>query len=104
MMQPPVMPMQPQMRPAGPNWTALRIVAVLLKIAAWFELVIGIVGSIFVALIVSSIGSDSVYFNVRGLPVMLAAVVGSIVFFLMMYAFADLIMLLVAIENNTRKY
>ncbi len=88
----------------GPKWPALRFIAVLLKIIAWIELVLGIIlalatgitgGSIATNISVSSIGGASF---IAALIVLIGAVLG----FIWTYASAEIIMLFITIEKNTR--
>ncbi len=96
--QPPVMPMP--VLPPGPQWRALRAVSTILKVFAWIVLVGGIISGLFA--LASSVSS---YESSAAIPVVFSAImviVGSLIGFVVLYAYSELIMLLIMIEHNTR--
>lgn len=97
-------------RSAGPRWVALRIVSTLLKILAWLVGIAGFLGAIgLIIAAVSGLRLDSplVPFAATGGPativLAISLLIGGILYFLILYAVSELIMLLIAIENNTRR-
>lgn len=99
------------------KFSVLRIIGTLWKILAWITLVVGILFSLGILLvgllgsggaILSTLGQD-----MRGVPSamgivssivgFLFALVMTIMYFLVLYAVGDLIYLLLAIEENTRR-
>ncbi|HZR44109.1 MAG TPA: hypothetical protein VFB12_28605 [Ktedonobacteraceae bacterium] len=95
----------------GPRWTALRIFAGLLKVLAWLVAVVGLLAAI--GIIVSA--AAGVHIAVGMLPpgtplggplvsgiFTFLALLGAAFYFLVLYAASELILLLIAIEYNTR--
>lgn len=105
MQQPPMMPTFPaqvQRAPAlGPHWVMLRIVAVLLKILGALLIPLGLLGS-FALLIYLNDEKVIAYHGWIAVVASFVPGVGALIATLLLWAMADLIMLLVAIENNTR--
>ncbi|EFH90926.1 hypothetical protein [Ktedonobacter racemifer] len=103
-MQPPVTHAPPSPTPHGPRWLVLRTASILLKIVA----VLFLLGSLALALLfIIGITINASYINplpgvhIPPLVLGLVSLVG-IASALALYAFADLILLFVAIEKNTR--
>lgn len=101
------------------RFTALRIVATLWKILAWVVLILGILGAIgmligsiagggIVGQLLSQYGvqgqvpGGAVVGIVGGVIVFLVALITTIFYFLILYAFGELVSLFLAIEENTR--
>ncbi|MBO0779523.1 MAG: hypothetical protein J2P37_11915 [Ktedonobacteraceae bacterium] len=92
----------------GPHWTALRVVAGLLKLIAWLLAFAGIIGSVGVfALVAGWFRLDQLSFLsgqglTLGIVYLVAGLLATLLEFVIFYAFSELLLLLVAIENNTR--
>jgi hypothetical protein len=96
------------------KFTVLRIIGTLWKVLAWIALVLGIIASVGVLLagvlggpmmrqtIPVPEGASWAYSVAGGIIGFIAMLIGTIVYFLMMYAVGELIYLLIAIEENTR--
>jgi hypothetical protein len=97
------------------KFTVLRIIGTLWKIVAWIVLVVGVVASVGVLLtgilggpmmrrmVPVPEGASWMYGVAGGIIGFIAALVSTIVYFLLMYAVGELIYLLLAIEENTRQ-
>lgn len=98
------------------RFRALRIIGTILKILAWAVLILGILGGI--VLIVGGVaggfaGASSLSRDMQGLGVLgslftglvggVFVVIVSVLYFLFLYASADVIYLGLAIEENTRE-
>lgn len=84
---------------AGPKWRALRTIAIIFKIFAW----IAGVGGIIAAVMALANGSRfSSTLPLTGIFAGLAELIAAGVVFLSLYGYAELILLLIAIEENTR--
>ncbi len=96
-------PMMPSPEPPGPTWAVLRIVSVLIKIAAFLELIAGIGYSVYYA-IAGLNGQHRLSGEATPSDILIGLLASliSIIIFLFIYAVADLIMVLVHIEKNTR--
>jgi hypothetical protein len=95
----------------------LRIIGTLWKILAWIELIVGTL-SAFGVLLMGILGSGSFLLQFLGeranvipgamglvssIVAFIALLVGTIVYFLVLYAVGELIFLMLAIEENTRE-
>ena len=90
----------------------LRVVAAIYRVLAWIILVIGVLGACGILAISVSpglIGIQNVDLLglgvgglVGGLVAGLGAIFFAIIYFLLLYAFGELISLLIALEENTR--
>lgn len=89
----------------GPRWGALRAASLILKILAWLVLLGGLA---FAAFTVVGILNQTTTNIIPGtttytqLPIAIGSVIGAIINFIFLYAFAELIMLFITIEKNTR--
>jgi hypothetical protein len=83
-----------------PKWHALRTIAGILKVFAWITAGLGASAVIFALVSGSQFGSLGF---IGGLLFAVATAIGAGVAFLGMYGYAELILLLVSIEDNTRK-
>jgi len=85
------------------KYGALRTVALIFTIIAWIVLIVGIIGSI----VVGAVGADALGIGDGGAMyaamVIICGIIMSVVYFLMLLAFAQLIYLLVDVERNTRE-
>ncbi len=97
------------------RFRALRTIGTLLKILAWLVIVVAVLGAIFVAIagIGGSIGmiGDAVGQDVAGLAVggAFAAILmggamllAGVIYFILLYAAAEAIYVILSIEENTR--
>ena len=99
------------------NFRVLRIIGTLWKVLAWITLIAGILVSLGV-LLVGILGSGSFFLQFLGQEVQalpgaigivtsvvgfLSVLVVTIIYFLVLYAVGELIYLLLAIEENTRR-
>ncbi len=90
--------------PPGPQWRALRTVSTILKVFAWIVLVGGIISGL-IAFASSASISSSPYGSSAAVPAVFSSImliVGSLIGFVVLYAYSELIMLLIMIEHNTR--
>ncbi len=103
------------------KFTALRIVATIWKILAWLVLVIGILSSIGILLtsilgggamegIIGELeqgnqypGMSLLFSAAGGIVGFLAALIGTLFYFVLLYAGGEIISLFLAIEENTRQ-
>ena len=83
-----------------PRWQALRTISGIFKIVAWITGGFGALGVIFALVSGSQFGSFGV---IGGLLFAVATAIGAGTAFLGMYGCAELILVLVSIEENTRK-
>ena len=85
------------------KYGALRTVAIIITVIAWIVLIIGVIGSIAAG----AIGADLLGLGYGGGTYMavtiVVGVVWSVLSFLFLLAFAQLIFLLVDVERNTRE-
>lgn len=106
-------PQRPVVTPApatqGPRWPVLRFIAILLKVIAWIQLVLGIILALATAfagsflasnLHVSGIGSTGI--GGTGIVGAIIVLVGAVFAFIWTYASSEIIMLFITIEKNTR--
>jgi hypothetical protein len=87
--------------PPGPQWRALRTVSTILKVFAWIVLVGGIISG----LVAFASSSSSPYGSSAAVPAIFSSImliVGCLIGFVVLYAYSELIMLLIMIEHNTR--
>jgi uncharacterized membrane protein len=102
---PPIMPFPPQMPlllARGPRWVMLRSVVILLKVVAGLIMPFSVLGS---AALLLYFNKGGVIAN-RGFIGVIAAIMPSLlgmIVGLLLWALADLVLLLVAIEHNTRR-
>jgi hypothetical protein len=83
-----------------PKWYALRTIAGILKFFAWITAGFGAIAVIFALVFGSQFGS----FGILGALLFgVATAIGAGAAFLGMYGYAELILVLVSIEENTRK-
>jgi|GEM_PF-1279586 len=83
------------------KWHALRTIAGIFKVFAWITIGFGVIAVIIALLLGSQLGNLGVIAGL-GFGVAIAIGVGSA--FLGMYGYAELILVLVSIEENTRKF
>ena len=83
-----------------PRWQALRTISGIFKIVAWITGGFGALGVIFALVSGSQFGSFGI---IGGLLLAVATAIGAGAVFLGMYGYAELILVLVSIEENTRK-
>jgi nicotinamide riboside transporter PnuC len=90
------------------RYTALRVIAIIVKIMAWIALIVGLLGAIgalFAGFTLSNQGPLGL--NIQGPLAGIAAFVVTLVFavinFLFLYAVGESIYLFLAIEENTRR-
>lgn len=88
----------PSMASQGPKWPALRTIATVLKIVAWIEAGVGVLSALGGGIALGATIGGSAFFLVLFMLVSVA------IAFLWTYASSELIMLLVTLEKNTRKY
>ena len=99
------------------RFRVLRVIGTLWKVFAWIELIIGILAA-FGVLLMGILGSGSFLLQFLGeranmipgamglvssIVAFIALLVGTIVYFLVLYAVGELIYLMLAIEENTRQ-
>ncbi len=92
----------------GNKFRMLRIVSTILKILAWLVLVLGVLGGC-ATLVLGLAGGSSARGEFGPLAGLLSGAVGGVVlilfallYFLFIYAYGELISLLIALEENTR--
>ncbi|MHB1295694.1 MAG: hypothetical protein ACYC4R_11945 [Anaerolineae bacterium] len=99
------------------RFRALRIVATFIKILAWIALVGGILGAVLIVIVAAMGGNAGAFSSLlngvpyagglaglaSGLLIGVAALIGSLVYFVVLYAAAESIHLGLAIEQNTRE-
>ena len=83
-----------------PRWHALRTISGIFKMFAWITGGFGVLGVLFALTSGSQFGSFGI---IGGLLFAVAAAIGAGAAFLGMYGYAELILVLVSIEENTRK-
>lgn len=83
-----------------PRWQALRTISGIFKVVAWIIGGFGALGVIFALVSGSQLGSFGI---IGGLLFAVATAIGAGAAFLGMYGYAELILVLVSIEENTRK-
>lgn len=86
------------------KYGALRTVATIITIVAWIVLIVGVIGSIVMgiggATLMESVGvSGAAYVAIT----IILGIVGSVLSFLFLLAYAQLIHLLIDVEMNTRE-
>ena len=86
---------------SGPQWVALRIVAILLKIVGALLIPLGLLGS-FATLIYLNDGKAIAYHGLIAVAAGCVPGIAALIVALLLWAMADLILLLVSIEKNTR--
>ena len=99
------------------RFRVLRIIGTLWKVFAWIELIVGILSALGV-LIMGILGTGGFLLQFLGerasmLPgamglassivAFIAILVGTVIYFLVLYAVGELIFLMLAIEENTRR-
>lgn len=82
----------------GPNWTALRLIASWFKILAWIQ---GVSLALMALILGISIGAAQGNFFLGFILVIVLLVLAAIAFILI-YSYAEIIMLFLTIEKNTR--
>jgi len=80
------------------KYAALRTVAVIITVIAWIVLIVGVIGSIAGGAL--AIGTTS---GTYAVVIIIGGIVASILYFLVLLAFAQLIYLFVDVERNTRE-
>lgn len=83
-----------------PRWHALRTISGIFKIFAWITGGFGVLGVLFALASGSQFGSFGI---IGGLLFAVATAIGAGAAFLGLYGHAELMLVLVAIEENTRK-
>ena len=85
------------------KYGALRIVAVIITVIAWIVLVVGVIGSIAAG----ALGADLLGVGGGGATYAATVIIGgiilSVIYFVFLLAFAQLIYLLIDVERNTRE-
>ena len=81
------------------KFTALRTIAVIIKVIAWIVLALAIIG--FIAVLVGGRTMGAFGIGNASLSAIIILIVGFI-YFLMLYAWAELIYLFLSIEGNVR--
>ncbi len=98
------------------KFTVLRVVSTIFKILAWIILVIGVLGACGMialgAMSGSSVGTSNSFGNnplvpgaggaIGGAIVGVGLIIGALHYFLVIYAFGDILTLLISLEENTR--
>ena len=94
----------------GSAWPALRFIARWLKIIAWIELVVGVISSLVIGTSLSALGSGLAAqggggggLGGFGIVLTIYLLIGTAVGFILTFASAELILVFLAIEKNTRK-
>lgn len=99
------------------KFRVLRIIGTLWKVLAWIVLIAGVLSAIGIllagilgsgGLILRQFGQEPAMMTgamgvVSGIAGFIVAIIGTIIYFLMLYAVGELIYLLLAIEENTRQ-
>ena len=80
------------------DWPALRFIAKWIKIVAWVELVVGVIFSLVLG--ASSMGNGG---GLAGFALLLGLLLVSGLTFILTYASSEGILVVLAIEKNTRK-
>jgi hypothetical protein len=83
-----------------PRWRVLRAISGILKVLAWMTGGVGVLGVLFTLTSGNQLGSFGV---IGGLLLAGATAIGAGAAFLGLYGYAEVILVLVAIEENTRK-
>lgn len=83
-----------------PRWHALRTISGIFKVFAWITGCVGALGVLVALASGSQLGSFGVF---GGLFLAVVTAIGAGAAFLGMYGYAELILVLVSIEENTRK-
>jgi hypothetical protein len=83
---------------SGPKWPALRLIATVLKIVAWIEVVLGVISALVEGIALAALVGGGAFLLTLFLLVVVA------IGFLFTYAASEGIMLFITIEKNTRKY
>lgn len=99
-------PMPPITSTTGPEWNALHTLSVFLKVIAWITGAVGIIGFFQVFSQAQSLSSSSFFGADTSGPLFISAftiLFGAIIGFITLYAIGEVILLLIAIEKNTRK-
>jgi hypothetical protein len=86
-------------KPRG-KWQALRTIATVFKIFAWITGGLGVIGALATLAGGSQFGSGGA---TAGLFLGIVELLGAGVGFLGLYGYAELLLLLISIEENTRK-
>lgn len=88
----------------GPRWPALRFIAILLKVIAWIELVLGLALALATGFAGSSIATNFRISSIGGTGLLAALIIliGAALAFIWTYASAEIILLCITIEKNTR--
>lgn len=80
------------------KYAALRTVAVIITVIAWIVLIVGVIGSIAGGAL--AIGTT---WGTYAVVTIIGGIIASILYFLVLLAFAQLIYLFVDVERNTRE-
>ena len=102
---------QPTLLDRSVPWSALRLISRALKIVAWVVLVIGTIASLVVGVQLGSLGNSlgvlnpslGAQFGFFAFTTTVVYLVGTAIGFLALYGSAEVILVLLAIEKNTRK-
>lgn len=92
-------------RTSGPNWRILKFMAGFLKLIAWLIVIAGVALAVLLVLTVTNV----LHLAVLPVPpetallISIVYLVDTVLGFLLFYTLAELILLLVAIEYNTRQ-
>jgi len=86
-------------KPRG-KWHALRTIATVFKIFAWIAGGLGVIGALATLASGSQFGSEGA---TAGLFLGVVELLGAGIGFLGLYGYAELLLLLISIEENTRK-
>lgn len=82
------------------KYPALRTYATVVKVLAWIVLVLGVLGSILVAVLTGVSGEE--YAGVATIIVLIGGLLGTAIYFLILLAAAEFIRLAIDVEQNTR--
>ncbi len=104
---------QPTLLDRSAPWPTLRLISRVLKIIAWVELVIGTIASLVIGASIGSLGnalsafpsgsSAGAGFGFFGFILTIFYLITTAIGFLVLYGSAEGILVLLAIEKNTRK-
>jgi len=76
------------------RYTALRTIAVVLKVLAWIVAVAGVIGSIFMAVMAVS--------GLEAIGTLIGGLLATAIYFVILLAAAEVIRVVIDIEQNTR--
>jgi hypothetical protein len=95
--------------PVRPTWWALSTIAVALKVIAWIEAIGGVLFAVLIGVNTASVASYSYGYpssslvTFSGFISVLLTLAFTAIWFIFTYASAEIILVLLAIEKNTRR-